>query len=292
MGASNEYAAYLQGVQALLTTSMGDLLRGDGNITTNYPQTAGVSDYHDINMGQALGPYFRLFMKDCVFMLNSTDANVGTKITAGIESTSFFTKTMDSVFISDRIDVFGGDGAVKKTLGGTQLGGGGTVAGQIFNIDGMHGTCGAFWSDVIKPAIGDINEDTLFCAPALAGKVDKGAMYILTGKANMTAGDSAEIAINAGLFSMYGDMKNGGYVAEDISYATGKSKADFVLNNVGTGMYMAQMLPYLQMGIRAVLYAFFPFVFVVVLLPGGVQVLLSYRVHCFGLNYGHQLLLY
>lgn len=39
---------------------------------------------------------------------------------------------------------------------------------------------------------------------------------------------------------------------------------------------MAQMLPYLQMTMRAVLYAFFPFVFITVLLPGGLKVLGQY----------------
>jgi len=272
---STEYAHYLQGINALLTTSIGDMIR-DGNVTTVFPQS-GTSDYANINMSQALGPYFRLFMKDCLFMLNSTDPDVGTKIQEAIESTSYFTKTMDDVFGgADTINVYGGDGNVKRTFGNSYLSSGGSAATQIFNVGGMSGSCGEFWSSVIEPAIAAVDDNTLLCSPSLAGKVDKGALYVLTGENNLPGGKTAEIAINSGLFQMYGDMKNGGYVAEDISYATGKSKADFVMNNVGTGMYMAQMLPYLQMGIRAVLYAFFPFVFVVILLPGGVQVLISY----------------
>jgi len=274
---SNEYASYLGGVNALLTTNIEDLLK-NGDINTTYPQASVTSNWADITTSQALGPYFRSFMKTCVFMVNSTDPNVGTKIAEAIESTSNFAETMNDIFTTGNIVIYKGflTNVTTKTIGKAQLADGGTVATKIFNEAGASGTCGDFWTDVIYASITNVDSDKLMCSPALAGKVDKGALYMLTGNANVPGGNAAELAINSGLFSMYGGMKNGGYVAEDISYAAGKSKADFVMNNVGTGMYMAQMLPYLQMGIRAVLYAFFPFVFVVILLPGGVQVLISY----------------
>jgi hypothetical protein len=45
---------------------------------------------------------------------------------------------------------------------------------------------------------------------------------------------------------------------------------------MGTGYFMAKMLPYLQMAMRAILYAFFPFVFLVFLLPGGMKIIINY----------------
>jgi hypothetical protein len=42
------------------------------------------------------------------------------------------------------------------------------------------------------------------------------------------------------------------------------------------GIYMTQILPYIQAGIRVLLYAFFPFLFVVVILPKGTTVLAEY----------------
>jgi len=271
---STEYAHYLQGVNAILTTTISDML--DTNTTT-----FSSSDFKDILRNQALGPYFRQWMKDCIFMLNSTDADVGTKIQEAIESTSFFTKTLDAVFSNNNITIYDGKGNGTIIGTATLSSTGSEAKNKIFNIscgNGAYcsGTCGEFWSDIIKPSIESIDPEKLLCQPSLAGKIDKGTMYILTGEYNAPSASASQIAMNSGLFQMYGSMKNGGYVAEDISYASGKTKADFIMNNVGTGMYMAQMLPYLQMGIRAVLYAFFPFVFVVILLPGGVQVLISY----------------
>lgn len=271
---NSEYASYLTSINSILTTPINAML--DTNSTTGNFSSPG-SDYDGISARQALGPYFRLFMKDCVLMLNATDAGIATKIQEALDSTSYFSLTLEQLFSGPNlITSYDGLKVEKYPSVTAALSTGGTAASQIFNVQGQSGTCGQFYTDIIGPSIASLDNDSLFCSPALKGKVDPGGMYILTGKTNLPKGDAAEIAINSGIFQMYGDIKNGGYVAEDISFASGRTRADFVMNNVGSGMYMAEMLPYLQMGIRAVLYAFFPFIFVVMLLPGGIGVLISY----------------
>ncbi len=60
---SPEYAHYLTGVNAILTTSIGDLIK-DGNVTATFPDGNSTSDFSGISMSQAVGPYMRVFMKE------------------------------------------------------------------------------------------------------------------------------------------------------------------------------------------------------------------------------------
>ena len=131
--------------------------------------------------------------------------------------------------------------------------------------------CGKLW-DYVKPYYNKFKTDSVCAVP-----VGAGAVSIITGTATPPKSTFEQVAIQAGLVgSLAHTASQLGVGIPGMSYASGKTRAEFVQTNMANGEYMAQMLPYLQMTIRAVLYAFLPFVFVIVLLPGGIKVITQY----------------
>ncbi len=133
-------------------------------------------------------------------------------------------------------------------------------------------TCGGFYDNVLAPRFDTYMTDSVCATNGAAG-----AIKIITGIADAPVSTYQETLIQAGLInSLEESSKDLGIGVSGLSYATGKTKAEFMQSSVATGTYMAEMLPYLQMTLRGILYAFFPFVFVVVMLPGGIKVITQY----------------
>ena len=161
--------------------------------------------------------------------------------------------------------------------------GGGISVGGInsrdyyMNYSGEVYSCGQFYDDIIKP-YNVLYKSVLSCSEPIGF----GAVSLLTGAGGGGGGGSImsnfdQVAIQAGLVTQLEDSTSElGIGVSGVGYATGKTRAEFIQSSLASGSYMAKMLPYLQMTIRAILYAFFPFVFVIVMLPGGIKVLGSY----------------
>jgi len=141
------------------------------------------------------------------------------------------------------------------------------------NYAGETITCGDFWSNI--DTLTTKWKDVLTCS---LPDVTKGGIALFDSNLSTpTVSNLQEIALQVGLVSqMQKTYANLGLGVNGIGYAAGKSKAEFIQTNLASGAYMSEMLPVLQMVIRALLYAFFPFVFVVILLPGGLAVLKQY----------------
>ncbi len=249
------------------------------DISADYAaKTQDSSTFGNISNGEILTSYASSFMRDCVYMVGSSNSKVATEMLHSMERTSNIFKTLDNIFVNDVITIFSelngstisseialdsASNVPSRLLFGT------TDANGIENF----GTCGKFWTEMFKPALAGIENDNIMCVHT---NITPAGLYLMTGN-----GDSAtpavanEIAVNQALINLSKSNSNNP-ISKDMAYASGKSQAEFILNNVGTGTYMAEMLPYLQMGIRAVLYAFFPFVFLVILLPGGFGVAKNY----------------
>lgn len=102
-----------------------------------------------------------------------------------------------------------------------------------------------------------------------------GVLELLTGTATgKTKSELEGIAMQSALIQAMSGTKLSNISGAD--YAAGKTRAQSNQENLATAHYMAEMLPYLQMTMRAILYAFFPFVFITILLPGGLKVLGQY----------------
>ncbi len=133
-------------------------------------------------------------------------------------------------------------------------------------------TCGALYDNMVAPALEEY-KSKVACSTNIGG----GAVQLLTRKVDAPITEFQDIVLQTALISSLEQSKTElGIGVTGLNYATGKTKAEFYQSSMGTGAFMAEMLPYLQMTLRGVLYAFFPFVFVVVMLPGGIGVMKNY----------------
>lgn len=144
---------------------------------------------------------------------------------------------------------------------------------NLIQINGEHTTCGAYHTQLEK--INSVLKNKTACTLPLA---HGGVVELITnGKGNGVISEIQSIALQSGLLNALGSSKVMTSIGiSGADYAAGKSRAESNMENLASAQYMAQMLPYIQMTMRAVLYAFFPFVFITVLLPGGLKVLGQY----------------
>ena len=151
--------------------------------------------------------------------------------------------------------------------------GGKKASNYTATLGGEEWKCGDLWNGLLKPYISDYKNDS---GCGLSG-VGAGALQLITGQLNPPKSKFQEVAVQAGLVNTLSETQSQlGIGTSGIAYSSGKTRAEFIQTNIGNGAYMAEILPYLQMTIRAILYAFLPFVFVIILLPGGFKVLTQY----------------
>ncbi len=133
-------------------------------------------------------------------------------------------------------------------------------------------TCGGFYDALLKPSLVDVKSQLTCSLDGTAG-----SLQVLTQLKDAPISTYEDSAMQAGMVNqIQGTTSMMGVGISGIGYATGKTKAEFYQSSMATGSYMAEMLPFLQMTVRAILYAFFPFVFIVIMLPGGFQVAKQY----------------
>ena len=143
----------------------------------------------------------------------------------------------------------------------------------LIQINGQHTTCGTFYEGLIKPSFANFKENLSCALPTL----HNGALELINKTPSNNISNLQEMAIQSGLINSVDKSLHYtkiGIMGAD--YATGKTKAETNAQNLGAASYMAEMLPYVQMTVRAILYAFFPFIFITILLPNGFKVLSQY----------------
>jgi hypothetical protein len=140
------------------------------------------------------------------------------------------------------------------------------IGGATMTCENLYDTTLAPSMAMLKAGVGcglkEVNSDTL--------------KLIMGYTAGPGVSDLQTIALQAGLVGSLSESKKMSSIGVQAGYASGKTMGETNINSLNTANYMAEMLPYVQMTMRAILYAFFPFVFVVVILPGGLSVLKSY----------------
>jgi len=142
----------------------------------------------------------------------------------------------------------------------------------IATYNGENWTCGDLW-DTTKPYLEQFKDN----AACLYPEVNAGAIMIITGSASPSESDFSNVALQSGLISeLQGSTSKLSTGVSAVNYSIGKSKAEFVQTSMATGAYTAEMLPYLQSTLRALLYSMFPFIFVIVLFPGSLPIITEY----------------
>ena len=221
-------------------------------LRSTHPTTGAARDPYD--MGKA----YKAMFSDCVLIPFSARGTQGALAIAKLKASSNI-----HLYLDNKFDAAGSEAATKI---------GGMIPRNLsLTYQGMVYNCGDFYTDVIKPIY------TAFSSESVCGYGDdigRGALSLIIGATTGAVSEFENVAVQAGLVSeLEGSLSSLGVGVSGIGYASGKTRAEFIQSSLASGVYMAEMLPYLQMTIRAVLYGFFPFVFVMVLLPGGLKIL-------------------
>ncbi|MFX4242487.1 conjugal transfer protein TraG N-terminal domain-containing protein [Aliarcobacter butzleri] len=143
----------------------------------------------------------------------------------------------------------------------------------LIQVNGQHTTCGTYYEGLIKPSFANFKENLSCALP----KIHNGALELINKTPSNNISNLQEMSIQSGLITAVDRSLHYtkiGIMGAD--YATGKTKAETNAQNLGAASYMAEMLPYVQMTVRAILYAFFPFIFITILMPAGFKVLAQY----------------
>jgi len=257
----NDYASYLEGVGKIYKTSILELEGGS---------TSKLGD-------SSIGALLNIFLNDCIKIPASKDPS-GDVVFEMLTTTGDMERSLDDIMTGNEVNRYlNVDGNSSTTLA------------SDFKIDDTYlkdytleysteiYKCGDMWT-TIKAALDDLKDSgNIECLDSFREVLNNQTLRIFTGSDGGGVSQGRNIVVQAALMNQLYESNNNVEIPE-FSYASGKSMAEIATKKVGEGYYIAQMLPYLQMGMRAVLYAFFPFVFLVILLPGGLGVLKSYMI--------------
>lgn len=259
----SDYVYYLSNIKALLNMKLE-------KITSNSQYTSDSTIADD----------FTSLVNNCIIIPASSDGIYGQKILNTFYNTGDFNETLDQYINNGKLVIYKNalNADVISIEEGVTVNG--SHPGNLFLLNnGQTYICGAYWSD-LKIRLNNLKAtEAIECSSTLADSLDGNTLAIMTGMSmNSTTnflGYAKTLALNSALINSYSNAMSR-EVASEMKYAAGKSISELSYSSIGQGFFMAEMLPFLQMGLRAILYAFFPFVFIVVLLPGGMRVLLAY----------------
>lgn len=288
----------LEGLQGLLSTRLDDLFSVDAAIGGGEVAPLIIGGSGQFGTGYStkgsIGGFFKTFFTQCVFMTAASESESHAKIQNALKSTTNLKHLLKELYSSDTdgeitvsyYSTSGESNFFKNILFGDGSVSDPTIPDQTITVQnpgsfpinafGKHGNCNQYYNDFIHPIL-YANDNRVACAGSIGKNITPSSLYLLTGDSQAaTATKMSDIIMNSAVTNALQESSADARLSSDIAYASGRSTAEFIMNNTGTGIYMAKMIPYLQMGIRAILYAFFPFVFVVILFPGGFSVLKSY----------------
>lgn len=257
----DDFASSLSMIGKVMNTTMDDISA----------QSAGTSG--------TIGDRYTSVMNDCILIPASQDPNKDAIIST-IKNSGYLQGTVDDFITNGDLNTY-----KNPTLGvSTNI-----MAGVTFNnippklmlttVQGEIKECGIVWNSVKADLDALTASKNIACMSNFKDQMTPTVMSVFTGTTGITEPQMNSIVINVALANQISNSKTllaTGTNIKEMSYATSKSMAEVVLKSKASGSYMAEMLPYLQMGVRAILYAFFPFIFIVILLPGGLSVAVQY----------------
>ena len=213
------------------------------------------------------------FYNECFILVPNSDIRI--RVSNGLNQTSLIFNTMNDILNTDKINVYAIDNRLLYTddLNTSSI----KPSELLINFNNTTGSCKDYFNDFIVSMYNLMNQQNYICSIPSLKKITPSDMYTLTNNPSLSnLGGLSQLAINSAMINSYSESKSSSKIVNQMNYAAGKSMAELALNEVGSGYYMAEMLPLLESAIKSILYAFFPFVFLSMILPGGYSVIKSY----------------
>ncbi|MEV9527057.1 conjugal transfer protein TraG N-terminal domain-containing protein [Aliarcobacter butzleri] len=226
------------------------------------------TDLNQLNPGGSV--ILRTFLKDCIAAPAALEiSSNGGLLTDTMTRTGNIYTTLNSLITANELVLV--EKGLSTTIASDFKISNKYLKDYLVDNGGLVYQCSELWSNISTDIIPNAKSAL---ATSYRG-VGPGAVEILSGQANVPVSNFEEIAIQAGLVSMYSNV-NSALANENINYAAGKTRAEFIQSNIGNGYYMASMLPTMQSFFRILMYALFPMIFAVSLMPGGVSIIKEY----------------
>lgn len=257
------YVDYLQTASTIFQTKLSSLAS-----SANGSKISATSGHDAATILDAI-------KKDCVLIPSSKSPFLSENILDATTKTGDIVRTLDGYFKKSEIRIYKNPSDVT-----------GSLIAQNIEIDKVAPSnflvtvgaetlrCGALWANFMKD-VESIQKEGI-CYENVYRYLTPENIAIFTGnmKNNVSPAQTNNIILQAAVMNQFMEQKSN--TPSEITFASGKSMAQITLHSAGTGFYMAKMLPYIQMALRAILYAFFPFVFIIMFFPYGLTVLFNY----------------
>ena len=257
------YVDYLQTASTIFQTKLSSLAS-----SANGSKISATSGHDAATILDAI-------KKDCVLIPSSKSPFLSENILDATTKTGDIVRTLDGYFKKSEIRIYKNPSDIT-----------GSLIAQNIEIDKVAPSnflvtvgaetlrCGALWANFMKD-IESIQKEGI-CYENVYRYLTPENIAIFTGnmKNNVSPAQTNNIILQAAVMNQFMEQKSN--TPSEITFASGKSMAQITLHSAGTGFYMAKMLPYIQMALRAILYAFFPFVFIIMFFPYGLTVLSNY----------------
>ncbi|MGB2552798.1 conjugal transfer protein TraG N-terminal domain-containing protein [Campylobacter sp. MOP51] len=214
---------------------------------------------------------------DCILTPGSKTASDTNSIIYAVQNTGDIRRTLNDYFSDEAaLTMYPNPTSNKAVDLGSAVVDGIKPKNFLMSVNGEIKTCGAVWADTNSVLNQLMTSNSLECSHGLKEILTPNNLAFFTGDktATISTPQMHNILINAALLNTVLEKKYN--IPSEISFATGKSIAQQTNQFVGTGFYMAKMIPILQMGLRAIFYAFIPFTFLVIIMPYGTRVLAQY----------------
>jgi len=212
------------------------------------------------------------FYQNCLILIPGKEDSL--KISNILSDTANIEKTLDILFNEDKLEALSLRGDIRYSY---SINEDSYPSNLLITFNGVTSSCKNFWNELEKKLIDKTKEEDSVCASQKLKKITFSQLYSLTNSEDLSnMATLTQLSVNSAIQNTYMQSKSSDRIINDINYASNKSMAQLATKEVGTGYYMAKMLPFLESALRAILYAFFPFVFIFIILPGGFDVMKSY----------------
>lgn len=243
------------GTPAILDGGYGQNIKATENILSISP--ADVPGY------QGLHHDLSVFLNECISK-GLYSSGVGQK-----EVLDLYKSNEMMSYITDNI-INSSDPKIKKRMENI----------MILDSNGVYKSCSDVWNNNITTTKMKSMINKYTCSPNQPVNVEGSFDYLMKDTLNSQSSiysNSKDLIMQAAMINATrSSAKASSLGIKGAEYAVGKTKAELTTNAMFSSNYMMEMLPYMTIVFKGLIYAVFPFILILMLLPGGTGIFIQY----------------